>query len=529
MGADVKVPWELARLQHLPQLALCAILAHAGAAGFAPAVRYVDEISDQLADFLATNPPRFGVNWIGAMDVAIRAANIALTLALLGGAGLEVSPAIGAVAASSLDEHAAHVIEHLDYSESGRSNHYLANLGGLVWSNWALVGRDAERRLVFAIAALLNEAELQFLPDGGNYEGSTNYHRLSGETVLLSLAVIASLTEGALSRMERADAPRKAWRGGFPALPLPRHRDVRDGRGLMAPSLLNKIAGAVRLSRAVQGQDRTIVQIGDTDSGRFFKLHPTLFPGQQEPVENTLDHRGFIAAGEAFCGEPDRASLDAVLVMRMCRDGFEAPPVAPPSDFGDGDALLAQWNAAPEEARRVRRLPFGLSLEARSWTRAAFPDFGLYVFRSEDRLVTFRCAGAPPAAAPRGHSHDDNLAIEYRLGPHDRRDPGSYVYTPDTDVRNRYRSAQAHDAPRLRGVSLTRFGDRLFDLDEVAHARCLCWRADAVAGEVKGPFGAILRIVRLTGDALEIYDCVTGGTLEEISAAVPVAHGYGLL
>jgi len=528
-GADVKVPWELARLQHLPQLALCAILANAGAAGFAPAARYVAEISNQLADFLATNPPRFGVNWIGAMDVAIRAANIALTLALLRGAGLELPAAICAVVAGSLDEHARHVIEHLDYSETGRSNHYLANLGGLVWSNWALVGDEVERRLVFAVAALLNEAELQFLSDGGNYEGSTNYHRLSGETVLFSLAVIASLTESALSRMERMDAPRNAWRGGFPVLPLPRHRDVRDGRGLIAPALLSKVAGAVRLSRAVQGQDHTIVQIGDTDSGRFFKLHPALIPGQQEPVENTLDHRGFIAAGGAFFGVPDSATFDAMLVTRLFRNGFAIPPEAPIDDFGDIDVLLAQWDAAPEEARRVRRLPFSPSLAARSWARAAFPDFGLYVFRNKDRLVAFRCAGAPPPNAPRGHRHDDNLAIEYRLGPQDRRDPGSYVYTPDANLRNRYRSAQAHDVPRLRGVPLTRFGDPLFDLDEIAHARCLCWRADAVAGEVSGPFGSILRIVRFTSDALEIYDCTAGGTLEEISAAEPVARGYGRL
>ncbi len=40
-GADVKVPWELGRLQHLPQFALCAIVAAEGGQGFAPAERYV--------------------------------------------------------------------------------------------------------------------------------------------------------------------------------------------------------------------------------------------------------------------------------------------------------------------------------------------------------------------------------------------------------------------------------------------------------------------------------------------------------
>ena len=203
IGADVKMPWELGRLQHLPQLALCAILAAAGRQGFDAPARYAGEIADQLADFIAANPPRFGVNWMGAMDVGIRAANIALTLALLRGAGFELSPDLQETVAGALNDHAEHVVTHLEYSESGRSNHYLANLGGVLWASWALTGEDAERRLIFAIAEVLKEADHQFLADGGNYEGSTSYHRLSAEIVLFSLAVIVSLDDAALARLER--------------------------------------------------------------------------------------------------------------------------------------------------------------------------------------------------------------------------------------------------------------------------------------------------------------------------------------
>ncbi|MDB5534184.1 MAG: Heparinase family protein, partial [Hyphomicrobiales bacterium] len=154
-GADIKLPWELGRLQHLPQLALCAILADARRSGFEASTRYVSEISDQLADFIATNPPRFGVNWVGVMDVAIRAANIALTLALLAGAGHALPPAMARVVAQSLDDHADYVITHLEYSETGRSNHYLADLGGLIWANWMLDGPQAVTRLKFATAAMI--------------------------------------------------------------------------------------------------------------------------------------------------------------------------------------------------------------------------------------------------------------------------------------------------------------------------------------------------------------------------------------
>ena len=37
--------------------------------------RYLAGMRNQILDFIATNPPRFGVNWRSAMEVAIRAAN----------------------------------------------------------------------------------------------------------------------------------------------------------------------------------------------------------------------------------------------------------------------------------------------------------------------------------------------------------------------------------------------------------------------------------------------------------------------
>lgn len=527
MGADVKMPWELGRLQHLPQLALCAILAAAGRQGFDAPARYAGEIADQLADFIAANPPRFGVNWMGAMDVGIRAANIALTLALLRGAGFELTPDLQETVAGALNDHAEHVVTHLEYSESGRSNHYLANLGGVLWASWALTGEDAERRLIFAIAEVLKEADHQFLADGGNYEGSTSYHRLSAEIVLFSLAVIVSLDDAALARLERVPPSRLAWRAQLPKLPLARAGKGQGGAGLVPAVVLRKLMGAAELSRAVQGADGTIVQIGDTDSGRFFKLHPTALPGLSDPfTENTLDHRGFIDAVDVRFGAPPQ-TMDGVLLRKLA-GSIERPASAPPlADFGVLDGLIARWQATPEASRRVRRLPFNVPVER--WARAAYPDFGLYVFRHDAALIAFRCGGEPPKGAPRGHRHDDNLGLEYRLGPAERRDPGSFVYTPSVAERNRHRSAMAHDVARAQGQPLAKLSADLFHLEISAYARCLCWRPDGVAGEVTGPAGTVvLRIVKLSATEMTVYDCVTPpAVLADIAPPLPVSFGYG--
>jgi hypothetical protein len=528
-GADIKLPWELSRLQHLPQLALCAILARDGRPGFQPATRYVTEIADQLADFIATNPPRFGVNWIGAMDVSIRAANVALTLALLAGAGLALSPAIASVAANTLEDHAAFVVEHLEYSETGRSNHYLADIGGVLWASWALTGPAADARRIFAIAEILKEADHQFLPDGGNYEGSTSYHRLSAEILLFALAVILSFDRTTLERLERASPPQRPWRAAFPSLPLRRYGS--GGATIVPPVVWDKLGGAARLCRAVQGTDDTIVQIGDTDSGRFFKLHPTSLPDQSGFAENNLDHGGFADAVDGLFGAAPQGRLDAVVVARLAgAAAAQAPQRTDTSvaDLGDLDALMARWRAAPAASRCVRHIPFGTEVAPATWSRAAFPDFGLYLFRHNDLLVSFRCHGAPHPAAPNGHRHDDNLGVEYRLGAAQRRDPGSFVYTPSVKDRNRYRAAAAHDVPRARGKSLAEAGSALFELKLNAYARCLYWRQDGVAGEVSGPSGEILRVLRISSGQLSIYDCVTPpAEIEGLSPALPVSLGYG--
>lgn len=533
-GADVKVPWELGRLQHLPQLALCAILADAGTAGFAPATRYVMEVGDQLADFIAANPPRYGVNWMCPMDVAIRAANIALTLALLAGGGFDVLPPLRNLIVTSLADHAAHVANHLEYSEIGRSNHYLANISGLAWAGWALQGAQADQWLAFAIAELLNEAQTQFLPDGGNYEGSTSYHRLSAEMVVFSLALLLSMSEQRLAQVEWSQAPRKPWRAAFPALPFKRRPGVSGVTAIVPESVVRRLRLAAELAASAQGADDTIVQIGDTDSGRFFKLHPVaLQSGHPNFVENDLDSSGLVQSTAALFGE--RAGYDrmeAILVSKLiCSPLSDVTEPAPTADFGDIAALIGRWQSAPEASRRVRHFPFGAPMAPSGWSRAAFPDFGLYVLRHVDGpLLTFRCFRRPPSSAPRGHMHDDNLAIEFRFGATECRDPGSFVYTPSVAERNWYRSAAAHDAPRIAGEPLARIGSEIFHVSFSAFAECLAWRPNGVAGEISSSKGRILRILELTEAELIVRDCVDSpAILAPVTTPPAVSFGYGRL
>src|SRR5262249_15492188 len=147
---------------------------------------------------------------------------------------------------------------------------------------------------------------------------------------------------------------------------------------------------------------------------------------------NALDHSATIAGIEALFGIRDgAATLDSVIVSRLAgARSYTLPAAAEVEDHGDIDSVVEMIQGLPDGCRRRRCIAFAKPIPLDGWRRAAFPTFGLYNFTANDRFITFRCAGRPSPAAPLGHTHDDNLAIDYMLGGECRIDPGSFCYTP---------------------------------------------------------------------------------------------------
>jgi hypothetical protein len=80
----------------------------------------------------------------------------------------------------SIVTHGKHIIGHLEWDDALRGNHYLSNVVGLLFVA-AYLPRTMEMDvwLALGVQELVNEVELQFHPDGANFEASTSYHRLS--------------------------------------------------------------------------------------------------------------------------------------------------------------------------------------------------------------------------------------------------------------------------------------------------------------------------------------------------------------
>jgi hypothetical protein len=77
--------------------------------------------------------------------------------------------------------------------------------------------------------------------------------------------------------------------------------------------------------------------------------------------------------------------------------------------------------------------------------RIDFPEFGIFLFRS-DTLYLLVNAAKNGQNGTNGHSHNDKLSYELFIdGVPICEDPGTYVYTPFPELRNKYRSVNAHN------------------------------------------------------------------------------------
>jgi hypothetical protein len=183
-GADVKVPWELSRGQHLVTLGQAYWLTGDEA--------YAREVREQVVSWIAANPADVGCNWFSAMEVAIRAANWAWAYAFI-----RYAPSCDdeflLVLFRSLADHGRHIEENLEKTPAFAGNHYLADLLGLAYLGLLFPELPrAERWRAFALAELEREVIRQTRPDGANFEASIPYHRLATELFLFPYLLYAA-------------------------------------------------------------------------------------------------------------------------------------------------------------------------------------------------------------------------------------------------------------------------------------------------------------------------------------------------
>ena len=196
---DVKVAWELSRCQHFPRLGQAYWLTGDDA--------YAAEFVAEVTDWIDANPYAWSVNWICAMDVALRAVSWIWGFYFMADASPCRSRRFREAFVRALYLHGEFIAAHLERG-TVNGNHYLCDGVGLVFvgcfferlrrgGRWRDLGRDIVTTEMFN----------QVTPDGVDFEQSTAYHRLVLEAFAASYMLLEKYGEavpaGARGRLRR--------------------------------------------------------------------------------------------------------------------------------------------------------------------------------------------------------------------------------------------------------------------------------------------------------------------------------------
>jgi Heparinase II/III-like protein/Heparinase II/III N-terminus len=221
-------------------------------------------------------------------------------------------------------------------------------------------------------------------------------------------------------------------------------------------------------------------------------------------------------------GHRERLGLMLDFVSAYSRPDGLAPQIGdaddgrflPLDDYGQADQRSHLHLFDQAEARRTQ-------LEGSTAFRAG----GYYVIRAGVLYVIVRC-GDTGMQGHGGHSHNDQLAFELSFASQPLViDPGAFIYTPDPDARNLFRSTAFHSTLQIAGAEQNDLAEGLFLLPDRTRAETLVWEANGDRAAFEGqhygyealvPPALHRRRIEVEGDSntVRIRDVVSGGAHE---------------
>ncbi len=535
LGVDIKVPWELARMQQLPQMAIFAKMF--------PQRRkdLILEFKNQILDFIATNPPRMGVNWSCTMDVGIRVANMLVAYDLFCQLDADniINRQFKQIFANSVYEHGLQIVSNLEWNEKLTSNHYLSDIAGLLYAAAYLeCNEEVNNWLAFAIQEIIKEIRKQFNPDGSNFEASTSYHRLSGEIMVYCVALILGLDKNKKTALK--DYTPTTRKQKLELKPFERQEYSLKNHVMFPEWLCNRLFLAGTYTHHLTKPTGQIAQIGDNDSGRFFRFSPNgkfltnreaesrylNLKGYNELIrsnendffwdENILNHSTFISALNALF-DPGILSqhikkfpLEYSIVKNLTKGKSFQLPI----EKTDGNDYMIEESpkqVAPRFCKKTIIKPqvkSNISL-LKNIKRYDYSDSGMYIFKS-DRLYLAISAGPNGQNGNGGHAHNDKLSFELCIDGEDvTKDPGTYLYTPLPEMRNQFRSIRAHNTlivERKEQNDWRQGRGGLFNMKNQCHVKIRDLKSNSVEIELKYKNVRQLRLFEILDDMIVIND-----------------------
>ncbi len=293
--SDVKVPWELSRLQWLMPVGQVFLLTRDD--------RYAAGVRDVLEQWIAANPCGGSVNWSCTMEAALRIFTWIWFFNVFHNAPSWRDADFRFRFLRALYLHVEFTDRHIERSDVN-GNHYTADAAALVVGGLFLgEGRGPLRWQKEGWRILCEEMPRQVFPDGVDFEASVPYHRLVTELFL------------------------------WPAM-------YRTAHSLpIEPSYIDRLIAMASFSRAYSRPDGSVPLWGDADDAR------TLPFGMQGINDHRYLHTliGLYTGREDLCNDKPAAVGEVLWVFgpAAVRRWLHALPPPPTSQaFADGGFFI---------------------------------------------------------------------------------------------------------------------------------------------------------------------------------------------
>lgn len=397
-GTDIKNPWELARMQHWPQLALY------GLCNTYERAKIQTEFSSQMRDFMECNPVGKGIHFFCAMEIAIRAINLMISYDIISQYdNVNFDEDFVSKFEAYLYSHYQAIVSRLEKNifTGQTGNHYLTDLCGLIWISMYFKSLKTKRLFVAIVKELRKEEKKQFTPSGSNFECSTGYHVLASEILGLSFFAIGNVDEKEL-----------------------KNKDIE------------RLSDLKKVLNIFEARDHKIVQIGDNDSGRVLKLNP-LYIGEKEDCLNPIEVKGML---DYMTSRTQNGAYSMLLESYHPSNNVQ---VHKDEDCYDNLSYL-NLNDYEYMYKKTQIIDVRLGHIIRI---DQIRDFGLIKVTCEQADVYIR-AVPEYKIMDTSHAHDDVFSCQVITGSQRiHEDLGSIVYTSDKEMRELFSCVKMHGTP----------------------------------------------------------------------------------
>jgi len=443
-NVDIKVPWELARFNDFPLLSICYLLTDDEKLK----ERIEFEVRNRILDFIAMNPPEFGVNWINSMEVSIRAVNWLVSFDILRQSGADFDGEFKNIFFSSIYSHYRFIIEHPEWSSGMRGNHYFTNICSLlIISAYLPISKETTDTLLNSVIKLIQEVFYQFNDDGSNFEASSYYHCFVLEVLLFTLDILQKLPlqkTKAISEIKSAGMGfKKISKNLFLTNIL-----IKDGLIDFDKEFWKRLLKVIEFTDVILLKDGSTINIGDADSGKYLKFSDSNYLWLREIIDNIVYKQSY--------NNQLKKNIEVYFL----------------SDI----------------TKKIRHELVNLNLDLSDYRKSIylFRDFGLCMIDNQKFKLFFRC-GSIGQKGKGGHAHNDQLSIILIIDEIPIFiDSGTYIYTGNHIMRNKFRSTEMHNTLSISGLEQNQWNeggkDELFWLRDTSRAKITNFNEKEIEG-----------------------------------------------